>query len=206
MSRFTVTSPAEEVSLLNIAELREAAGVSDASQDARLLGLGRGASTALARQCCIVEDANGVRPPTLLRETCTETFRWVGCGPLRLSRRPVTSIVSVTADGALIDGADYEIAGGRNLWRLSSDSLTSWSSGKITVVYQAGWSPAPYDLKQAASKLVTALNAETARDPSLKRESVPGVLDREYWVAPSNDPYLSREISDLIAPYVEIWV
>ena len=203
-SRFSVTTPATELSLLNIAELRAAAGITDGSQDARLLGLGRGASTALARQCCIVDD--GVNPPTLLRETCTEVFRWTGCGPLRLARRPVTSVTSVTVDGVLIDAADYEIVGGRNLWALSSDAITSWAAGKITVVYVAGWEPAPYDLKSAAAKLVTALNAETARDPSLKREEIPGVLTQEFWVAPSDDPYLSREISDLIAPYVEMWI
>lgn len=204
VSRFTVTTQATELSLLNIAELRAAAGVTDNSQDARLLGLGRGASTALARQCCIVDD--GVYPPTLLRETCTEVFRWTGCGPLALARRPVTSVTSVAVDGVLIDPADYEIVGGRNLWRLSSDAISSWAAGKITVVYVCGWEPAPYDLKQAASKLVTALNAEMARDPNLKREDIPGVIEREWWVSEKDNPLMSQEILDLIAPYVERWL
>lgn len=204
MSRFSVTTPATELSLLTIAELRAAAGVSDSSQDTKLFGIGRGASTALARRCAIIDD--GVNPPTLLQETCTEIFRWTGCGPLRLARRPVTSITSVTIDGNVSDAADYEVVGGRNLYALSSDEITDWAAGKITVVYVCGYEPAPSDLKLAASKLVTALNAEAARDPSLKREDVPGLMEREYWVAPSDDPFLSKEIDDLIAPYVERWI
>lgn len=204
MSRFSVTVAATDVSLLTVAELRAAVGVSDNSRDAELAVLGRRVSTAIARQCCIVGD--GVNPPTLLRETCTEVFRWTDCGPLRLSRRPVTSIVSATVDGSLIDAADYEISGGASLYRLSSDALSDWASGKITVIYVAGYATAPDDLKLAASKLVTALNAETARDPSLKREDIPGVIEREYWVGPSDDPLLSAEISELIAPYREWWI
>ncbi len=204
MSRFSVTTPATDVSLLTIAELRAAAGVTDSSRDAELTILGRRVSTSIARQCCIVDD--GSYPPTLLRETCTEIFRWTGSGPLPLSRRPVTSITSVTVDGTVIDATDYEVSGGSNLYALSDDEITDWGSGKITVVYVAGYATAPDDLKLAASKLVTATNAETARDPSLKREDIPGVIEREYWVAPSDDPLISKEISDLLAPFVQRWI
>lgn len=204
MSRFSVTTPASDVSLLTIAELRAAAGVSDASQDAELIVTGRRVSTAIARKCAVVDD--GVNPPTLLRETCTEIFRWTGCGPLPLSRKPVTSVTSVTVDGAVIDAADYEIAGSSYLYRLSSDELSYWACGKITVVYVAGYATAPDDLKLAASKLVTSVYSETARDPNLKREDIDGVIEREYWVAPTNDPLLSTEISDLLAPYVQRWI
>lgn len=201
---FAVTTPAAELSLLTLAELRAATGLSGQSNDAELMALGRGASTAIARRCCIVDD--GVSPPSLLRETCTETLRWTGCGPIRLSRRPVTQIVSVTVAGALRDPGSYEIGSGRGLYSLTSDTPNDWPAGRIVVVYQAGYPTAPYDLKLAATKLVTALNAEKARDPSLKREDIPGVLEREYWVAPSDDPFLSKEIDDLISPFVEMWV
>lgn len=202
MSRFSVTTPASDLSLLSVTELRAAVGATDGSQDAALAIAGRRVSTAIARQCNIVDD--GVNPPTLLQETCTEIFRWDGCGPLSLSRRS-TSITSVTIDGDAVDAADYE-ANGRYLYALSDDEVTDWASGKITVVYVAGFATAPDDLKLAASKLVTATSAESTRDPSLKRESVPGVMDVEYWVAPSGDPLLSREIQDLLSPYVERFV
>lgn len=204
MSRFSVTTPASDVSLLTIAELRAAAGVNDGSRDPELVILGRRISTAIARQCCIADD--GVNPPTLLRETCTEVFRWEGCGPLHLSRRPVTSITSVVSSGSTLDAASYEVSGGSVLHYLTSDELASWPAGKITVVYEAGFATAPDDLKLAASKLATATFAEAARDPNLKREDIPGVIEREYWVAPSDDPLLSAEISDLLSPYVQRWI
>lgn len=202
MSQFTVTIPAMELSLLTVAELRAAVGETSAT-DAELLTLGRGVSTALADQCKIVDD--GVNPPSLLRETCTEVFRWSGCGPIRLARRPVTSIVSVTVDGTAVDADDYEVSGGRNLYRLSNDERTDWAAGKITVVYVAG-NLATYQLKMAATKLVTAINAEKARDPSLKREIIPGVREVEFWVGPSDDPLINQEVCDLIDSYVERWV
>jgi hypothetical protein len=146
-----------------------------------------------------------VNPPTLLRETCTEIFRWDGCGPLKLARRPVTSIDSVTIDGDVVDAVDYEV-NVRDLYALSDDAVSEWSSGKITVVYVAGYATAPGDLKMAATKLVTASNAESGRDPSLKRVDIPGVIEEEYWVAPSGDPLLSREVSDLLSPYVERFI
>jgi hypothetical protein len=203
MSKFSVTTPATDLSLLTIAELRAAVGATDGSQDAELAIVGRRVSTAIARQCNIVDD--GVNPPTLLQETCTEIFRWAGCGPLSLARRPVTSISSVTIDGVVSDAADYEIVG-RNLYALIDDEVTDWVSGKITVVYVAGYATAPDDLKMAATKLVTATSAESTRDPSVKREEIPGVMEVEYWVAPSGDSFLTQEVSDLLSPYVERFV
>jgi hypothetical protein len=203
MSRFSVTVPVDDVSLLTIEELRAAVGATDDSQDDALDIISRRVSTSIARQCNIIADE--VNPPTLLSEICTEIFRWDGCGPLRLARRPVTSILSVTIDGEVSDAADYEL-NGRNLYALSDDEITEWASGKITVVYEAGYETAPDDVKLAASKLVTATNAESTRDPSLKREDIPGLAELEYWVPPSSDSFLTQEVAELLAPYVERYV
>src|SRR6185312_7968968 len=101
-STFTVTTPASELSLLTVEELRAAVGVTDASQDDALTALGARLSASIAKQCGVASD--GVNPATLLSETCTEVFR-----PTRfqqdlvLSRRPVTSITSVTENGTALD-------------------------------------------------------------------------------------------------------
>ena len=79
-------------------------------------------------------------------------------------------------------------------------------SGKITVVYVAGYETVPADVKLAASKAVALLNTEAGRDPNLKREDIPGLIEREWWVAPSSDPLLSNEISELLAPYRQYWI
>jgi hypothetical protein len=141
-------------------------------------------------------------------ETCTETFRAVRPqNELILARRPVTAIVSVSESGAIVDPADYEIR--RNagiLARLSGDRFSCFPAGKIIVVYKAGFEDVPEDLKLAASKLALALYSETSRDPNLKRVSIPDVEEREYWVGPADDPLLSAEIQDLLAPYKQLFL
>lgn len=206
ISQFSVTTPASDLSLLTIEELRAACGVTGTAEDAALTTLGLRLSTAIARACGVASD--GVNPPTLLRETCTEVFRPKhGRETLVLSRRPVTSIASLVESGTALEPADYEIhAASGIVSRLCGDVQTFWScGGKITVVYVAGYQTAPSDLKLAASKLATALYAETARDPNLKREEVPGVMTQEFWVGPATDPLLSQEISDLLAPFRQRW-
>lgn len=205
-SIFAVMTPAADTSLLTTEELRAAAGVSDATQDQVLAALGKQVALAIARQCCIADD--GVNPPTLMQETCTETFRLHGVNStLRLSRRPVASITSVTENGSTLDAGDYEVSKGSGLLsRLSGDCQVCWPCGKITVVYMAGYATAPDDLKLAASKLVAALYTEAGEDQNLKRLVIPGVEERDYWVGPVTDPLISTEIADLIAPYRQYWL
>lgn len=205
-SIFTVITPAAKLSLLTIEELRAAVGASDDSQDAALTTLGLRVSASITKQCGVVSD--GIHAATLLLEKCSEVFR-----PKRnqqdlvLARRPVSAITSVTENGTLLSDADYEVRRDSGiLTRLSGDRFSCFSCGKITVIYDAGFESAPDDLKLAASKLAAALYSETARDPNLKRIDIPDVEMREYWVAPSDDPLLSAEISDLLAPYRQVYI
>lgn len=206
LSTFAVTVPADDLSLLTIEELRTAVGVTGAAEDAALKTLGSRLSASIAKQCCIASD--GINPATLMLETCTETFRAIRSPrELILARRPVTEITSVSENGALVDPADYEIRRGAGiLTRLSGDRFSCFPSGKITVVYKAGFEDVPEDLKLAACKLAIALYSETARDPNLKRVNIPDVLEREYWVGPADDPLLSAEIQDLLAPYKQLFL
>ncbi|MFU0504014.1 hypothetical protein ACLKMW_05450 [Pseudaminobacter sp. NGMCC 1.201702] len=171
-----------------------------------MMTLGLRLSASIAKQCGVASD--GVWPATLLAETCSEVFRPSrGANSLVLARRPVSEIISVDENGAALSASDYEVSRGSGvLTRISADRPVSWPSGKITVVYKAGYDTAPGDLKLAASKLATALYSETARDPNLKRIDIPDVEEREYWVAPSDDPLLSAEISDLLAPYRQVFL
>jgi len=200
-SIFTVTSPAAQTSLLTIEELRAAAGVTGSSQDAALTALGLQLSEAIASSCGVAWDGEHTR--TLLSEGCEEAFTVRRpSSRLRLARRPVTAIASVTVDGDVIDSAEYEIDKASGLLsRVCGD----WPCGKTVVAFTAGFSTAPGALKLAASKLATALYSETGRDPNLKRVDIPDVMEKEFWVAPTNDPLLSTEIQDLLAPYKQVW-
>lgn len=198
---FTVTAPASETSLLTIEELRAAAGVTGTAQDAALMALGRQLSEAIAVSCGVAWD--GEHPRTLLSEECEETFRLHRpASSLRLARRPVTAIAAMTIDGSVIDGTRYEVDKATGLVFCAG---ANWTCAKITVEFSAGFPTPPGSLKLAASKLATALYAEAGRDPNLKRIDIPDVMEKEFWVAPSDDPLLSAEIQDLLAPFKQVW-
>lgn len=197
----TITTAATDTSLLTIAELRAAAGATDASHDTELQTVGDRVSATIAR-LCFVRDVPPT-PPTLREETLTQVFRqYYGAEELTLARRPVTSITSVVIDEETVDATDYEldVASGL-LYRLSDDYRTIWTGSKATIVFVCGWSTVPHDLKLAASKMVTDIYATASRDPNLKRHRIEDVGEREYWVSPTSDPLVSQEVADLLTPY-----
>lgn len=199
----TVATQATDRGLLTIPELRAAAGVADNSRDTELTVLGNRVAAAIAHVCNVARD--GAVPPTLRLETVSEQFRFAeGLKPDRLvlSRRPVVSITSVVEDSVEVEAEDYELdAAGALLLRLCDDSPSSWGC-KVVVAYQAGWDEVPHDLRLAAAKLATSFWTEAGRDPSLKRVEVEGIGSKEFWVSPKDDPLVSGEILDLLAPYV----
>jgi hypothetical protein len=203
---FTVTTPATDRSLLTLAELRAAAGISDSSKDAELTTLGNRIAASIASACLVAR--SGAVPPTLRLETITETFRVRSCGgPLMLSRSPVVSIASITEGLSALSASDYDNDNGR-LTRLSSDVVSSWASGLVTVVYDAGWSTVPDDLKLAAVKFVQAETQQDGRDPMLKSKTIEGVSSYEWWVDPTKDSVVPGDVMDILrrGNYLRIWV
>lgn len=203
MSTFSITTINTERALLTEAEARLAIG--DASTD--VIDLIARVSAMIVRACNVRSAA--ATPPTLRSEAVSDTFRLKSSQDvLVLSRRPVTVISSVVENGTTLDAEDYDLEAESGLLkRLSDDAETCWPACKIVVSYTAGWETVPDDLKVAAMKLAAALHSEGARaDPGLKRESIPGVIDREWWVGPSDDPLIPAEVMDLLAPYRNRWI
>lgn len=205
-SILSVVTPAADALLLSIEELRAAAGVTGGAQDAELTAMGAQLSEAIARECGVASD--GVNSPTLMRETCRETFNsraaigLMQAPALRLARRPINKVDAISIDGSTFDLSLVLVdRPGGVLRRRAAD----WCGEEIIVEYSAGFGAVPAGLKLAAIKLMTALWAERSRDPSLRREVVEGVGTQEFWVAASADPLLSAEINDLLSPYVERW-
>lgn len=199
-SLLTVASAASDLSLLTLAELRTAVG--DDASDAALESVGARVSAAIVRACGVV--AAGAVPPTLRLETLSEQFRFISPrDTLILARRPVVEIISVTENDTTLTADDYEAdAFDGLLRRLNRDYPCWWAGGKVAVSYRAGWESVPEDLKLAAGKLAAVFWSEGAKvDPGLRRESIPGVIDREWWVGPSDDPLIPREVMDLLEPY-----
>ncbi|EHK56907.1 hypothetical protein [Allomesorhizobium alhagi] len=205
-SILTVTTPAADRNLLSVAELRAAVGVSDSSRDAELAIVGARVAATIARICRVA--TAGATPATLREEVLSETFRLdrsADC--LILSRLPVSSVASVTEDGTAVDAADYEVdASPGMLLRLSGDDPACWRCGKIVVAYTAGWATVPDDLKDAAARMVRIFSADATQEPGLKRENIPGLIEKEWWVAPADDPLAPADVIELLGPYIQHWI
>lgn len=198
MPLFAVTTVNEDRSLLTIAELRAAAGVTDGSKDAALRILGDRVSASIVKACRVAQD--GVTPPTLRLEAVSDTFRLKSeRDALILSRRPIVAVSAVVEVGTTLAATAYEMdAAAGLLRRLATDAHTTWPCGKILVSYTAGYATVPHDLKLAAAKFVTAETQSDGRDPLLKRKVTEGVSEYEWWVDPSKESVIPAEVMDLL--------
>lgn len=215
----TITSVNTDRSLLTIAELRSAANVSDSSKDIPLRALGNQTAAAITKACRVA--VAGATPPTLRLESVSETFRRghhrhyggaYGSNAnygnysqpethfLILARRPVVSITSVTEDDTLLDPAtDYEVETASGLlYRLVGSYRRPWWSATVVVGSDAGYAIVPDDLKFAAIKFVKLVLTQGDRDLLQKRETIPGVIEREWWVEPTREVGVPPEIMDLL--------
>lgn len=187
MSLLVVTTPASSLALLTAAELRAAAGLaaSDTSLDAVLAMLEARVAASIMSECNIAVGFGA--EPTLKQETLTETFWDVDAQLLILARRHGVVITSVVEDGTTLAATDYVLdyeAG--MLMRMAADAPVRWSATKIVVVYKAGFTTIPGDLKQAAMDFVSASYLESSRDPFVKslEIDIPDIerVRRDYWV------------------------
>ncbi|MCS0501617.1 hypothetical protein [Ancylobacter mangrovi] len=207
----TIVTPADDRNLLSIEQLRVAAGFAsgDASNDMDLARIGLGVSDRIARECGIAGD--GVRPPTLKRETVEQTFR-LSCpvSLLLLARRFVSGVTSVSIDGEAAATSDYELdASAGMLRRLRESRPAMWQPATVVITYAAGFDDVPGDLVLAASVAVQEQWSATQRDPLLKRDRVDGIGEQEFWVggiggaAPSA---FSSTVQALLEPFRTMWV
>lgn len=180
-----VTDSAESLQLLTIEEMRAAAGIADSGSDAALTTLGLSVAASITSECNVAIGSGA--PPTLLRETLTQTFRRVRASRLLLARRHEIEITSIDVDGEAVSPGDCEVDPESGFVSLMVDDLPSrWVGSKIVVVYQAGFETPPADLKMAATDYFRSSWLERDRDPLLKGivEDVPGVLrtEKQFWI------------------------
>jgi hypothetical protein len=194
----SIASPNTDRSLLTLAELRAAAGVSDGSKDATLIPMGNYISAAITSACKVTKA--GAIPPTLRLETVTETFLFKSLQKcLVLARRPIVTITSLTQMSSVLSTNDYQADESSGIvyrkngigpyfeavgpWGFWPGQFGWWATGSTVVEYSAGYATVPDDLKYAAIKFVKSEILTGSRDPLLKRLSVAGVSDREWWVS-----------------------
>lgn len=194
--KFEVLQQAEDLQLLDVVELRLAAGLAydDVSVDEDLLAFGLRAAARIASSCMVAKD--GVIPPTLRLERLRDTFRLKSPQvSLHLSRRALDEIVSLTEDGvALSSEADFEVDAGGRLVRLHNDVEACWSCSKVIIEYYAGYEVVPDALKAVTSQLVAKYWSDRGADRSEKSLNIPGLIATERWVDATADNEMPADL------------
>jgi uncharacterized phiE125 gp8 family phage protein len=131
---------------------------------------------------------------------------------LFLNRTPVSAVASVTVDDILLDPSQMRLDPDAGLIdRLSTDGFPcAWCFCKsVIVAYTGGYilpgdtvRNLPYGIEGAVVALVSDYWASRGRDPTLRSESIPGLIDRQFWVGAVGDPgLLPPRVLASIAPF-----
>ena len=131
---------------------------------------------------------------------------------LFLRRTPVVKIDSVTVDDIAFDPSEFRLDPEAGLLdRLSSGGIPcAWFFCKSAVVtYTAGFilpgasgRNLPPAIEGAVVALVSDYWASRGRDPTLRAETIPGVIERQFWVGAVGDPaMLPPRVLASIAPF-----
>jgi len=155
-----------------------------------------------------------------ISEDLSETFRFdmqrtnlvYEVPPLRLSRYPVAELTSLIdmSTSLPIDPGSYDLDAEKGLiWRLSTMGWRSlWWTGyqDLIATYTAGYDlpdGAPLPLQEAVLLLIKHRLAARSRDPNLRQQNVPGVLEQTWWVPSGAESAIPPEVAMKIEPYRE---
>jgi hypothetical protein len=201
----TVTTAAASYDLVTLDVVKDELGISDNSKNTTLQRYITAASAMVAQYC------NRVFPvETLTDEIWAARDPWPriingGLPSLQLSRWPLVSVTSVTENGvALVQDTDFAVAAAAGqLIRLDVNGYPrKWPIYPLVVVYRAGFDPIPVDVEDAVCRMVTRRYASKGRDPNLKQQNIPGVLEQSWWIATGSDSgNMSPDISDILDNY-----
>lgn len=203
-SILTVTTAATSYDLTELSDVKDELGVKDGTSDTILQRYISSASLAAMQYC----------NRTFAVETLSEQFfadhpnRMVrgGVKPLQLSRWPlIAGSTIVTEDSTLlVENTDYLVdKTNGQLTRLDASGLSVyWHPLPLTVVYSAGYATIPLDVEDAIIRMVTRRFASKGRDPNLKQQNVPGVIEQSWWISTGTDSgNMSPDITDMLDNY-----
>jgi hypothetical protein len=218
----TIRTAAASFDLTTLDSVKVELGITDQNSDEMLSTRITRASAAAARYC----------KREFIAEAVTEQFRsypFIDSASLvnipefiYLRRRPIISLdavlqpddqslslASVIEDAEpLIEGIDFEVDyAAAKLTRLHGDRPTCWRFRKLTIATTAGYTfpgTLPPDVEAAVSALVNYLWFTAARDPTIRAQNIPGVLETQWWVGPAGvTDFWPPQVVDYLAPYVE---
>ena len=206
----TVLTPPSESDLTTLEVVKEELGIMDTGLDKML---SRWISEASATIGLVTNRTFGL-------EDLSETFRFdmqrtnlvYEVPHLRLSRYPVAELTSLIdmSTSLPIDPGSYDLDAEKGLiWRLSTMGWRSlWWTGyqDLIATYTAGYDlpdGAPLPLQEAVLLLIKHRLAARSRDPNLRQQNVPGVLEQTWWVPSGAESAIPPEVAMKIEPYRE---
>lgn len=201
-SILTVTTVASSYDLTTLADVKAELGITTGVSDSVLRRYISSASAA-AMQYCNRTFSVEVVSEQFFSDRATRLVRG-GVKPLQLTRWPIISVASVTENSVpLAINTDYAIdpANGQ-LTRLDDcGSAVYWRPLSLTVAYSAGYAAIPLDLADAIIRMVTRRFAAKGRDPNLKQQNIPGVIEQQWWIATGTESGNSPDITDVLDNY-----
>lgn len=176
----TITSAAESYKLATVTQLKAILGITTSTDDTLMGVLLDRASAQVVGYC----------NQGFAKETITETLSSNGGYNLKLTRKPIVSITSITYDGTLVDASEYtlqEPAAGfvynNNGWNCTyGEYLYSvvYVAGYVLPSFTAGTINLPLDITAACLDIAKTLYLNKDSDPTISKESVPDVYDATY--------------------------
>lgn len=210
-----VLTPATDFRLTTKEHVRDDLNITDGSDDAFLDRLIVQESTSVASYCNRV----------FAMQTYRDTWRWERGNNLVAVRNrnpllsvrmvPLLSISSIIERGVMLtEDVDFEVDYERGyIYRLNDcDEQRQWPAVKIVVIYVAGFTlptqgangenfTLPADVEQAVIRMVKARYIARDRDPNMKSQTVPGVLETTFWIPNSDTGNMPPEIADILDNY-----
>lgn len=190
-------SPVAPSALATIEQVREWCGVSDMSQDALLSRLSAMAVAQMENYCgALFTPRNVVETVEIL-----DTF-----DTLMLAHAPITSVASVTIDGAAFASTEYRL--NARFGFLRKVDASAWEKGLVIITYAAGYATVPAELVHASLELVKAVRDRREVAYGKARIAVPDVADETFFktmddaLTGPNGASVPAHVAGLLAPYV----
>lgn len=205
----TVTVPATIYDLVDLETVKDDISITDSSSDEVLRRYITSVSTAIQQYCNRKFPVESVLDEFWPRKDAWPAEIPGGIQPLQLSKWPIVAVTTVIENGVtLVAGSDstgdFRIdATNGQLVRLDTNGYPKqWPAFPISVQYDAGFSPIPFDVQDAAIRMIKARWFARDRDPFLKTRTLDGIGSRTWWFGTGVEAgAFPPDIKDLIDNY-----
>ena len=179
-----VITPAASFDLVTLDQAKTMLGIdaSDTSQDAAIQQNITAVSAAINRYC------DRVFVQQVYRDQYRYVCNWLAAGePLRTRQFPIATdatglpLATVTSDGAVLDAAMWEAdTESGTFYAIDGAIVDAWTGTTILIDYTGGFDPVPADVQAAALEWVAARYYSVGREPGLRSETIPDLIEQSW--------------------------